>query len=153
MTTPNPSAEPPSPAMSVVSGTTTLYAHLGDPIHVVRSPFIYNPWFRAQRIDAAVVPMGVHSGDLPAAVAMLRAVTNVGGLIVTMPHKLAVVPLLDSVSDAVRFSAKTDPVKVVMVKHPHPSNVKRNVRPFTITRCRNVVGHVDRHLWRHRNIL
>ena len=110
MTTPKSPVDPPSPAMSVVSGTTTLYAHLGDPIHVVRSPFIYNPWFREQRIDAAVVPMGVRSGDLPAAVAMLRAVTNVGGLIVTMPHKLAVVPLLDSASDAVRAAGSCNAV-------------------------------------------
>ena len=40
-----------TPAMSVVSGTTTLYAHLGDPIDIVRSPFIYNPWFRTHGIE------------------------------------------------------------------------------------------------------
>src|SRR5215468_115085 len=56
---------------------------------------------------------------------------------------------LVGMSDAVRFSAKTDTVKVLMVKHPHPTKVKRYVRPFTIARCRNVICHVDRHLWRH----
>ena len=91
-----------APAMSVVSGSTTLYAHLGDPIDIVRSPFIYNPWFRSQGIDAAVVPMGVRRADLAVAVAALRAMTNVGGLIVTMPHKQAIVGMLDSASDAVR---------------------------------------------------
>lgn len=90
------------PAMSVISGTTTLYAHLGDPIDIVRSPFIYNPWFRLRAIDAAVVPMGVRAGDLAVAVSALRLITNVGGLILTMPHKMTIVPLLDSVSDAVR---------------------------------------------------
>jgi shikimate dehydrogenase len=88
--------------MSVVSGTTTLYAHLGDPIDIVRSPFIYNPWFRLRAIDAAVIPMGVRAADFPGAIATLRAVTNVGGLIVTMPHKMTIVPLLDTMSDAVR---------------------------------------------------
>jgi shikimate dehydrogenase len=88
--------------MSVVSGTTMLYAHVGDPIDIVRSPFIYNPWFRQHGFDAAVIPMGVRAADFPAAVATLRAVTNLGGLIVTMPHKRTIVPLLDSMSDAVR---------------------------------------------------
>jgi shikimate 5-dehydrogenase len=50
--------------MGVVSGTTRLYAHLGDPIDIVKSPFIYNPWFLQQDIDAAVIPMGVRAGGL-----------------------------------------------------------------------------------------
>jgi shikimate 5-dehydrogenase len=65
------------PAMNIVSGTTTLYAHRGEPIDVVKSPFIYNPWFRTRRIDAAVIPMGLRAPDFPAAIATFRAITNV----------------------------------------------------------------------------
>jgi shikimate dehydrogenase len=103
-----------APAMSVVSGTTTLYAHLGDPIDVVKSPFIYNPWFRTRGIDAAVIPMGLRAADFPPAVATFRAITNLHGLIITMPHKIAIVPLLDSRSDAVQAAGSCNAV----VKRP-----------------------------------
>src|SRR4029453_13928635 len=43
---------------------------------------------------------------------------------------------LVSVSDAIRCSAKTDTVKVLMVKYPHPTDIKRNVSPFTAARGR-----------------
>ena len=101
---------PAGPAMSVVSGTTTLYAHLGDPIDIVKSPFIYNPWFRLRGIDAAVIPMGLRSVDFVPAIATLRAITNLHGLIVTMPHKIAIVPLLDSRSDAVEAAGSCNAV-------------------------------------------
>ena len=38
----------------MLRGTTTLIAHLGDPIGPVKSPMIYNPYFERAGIDAAV---------------------------------------------------------------------------------------------------
>ena len=43
----------------MISGTTTLIAHLGYPTHSFKSPLIYNPWFEKNGIDAVVMPMGV----------------------------------------------------------------------------------------------
>ena len=55
----------------MIRGTTTLIAHIGDPIAPVKSPMIYNPYFESAGIDAVVVPMGVRAADYPE---VLRAV-------------------------------------------------------------------------------
>ena len=49
----------------MISGTTTLIAHLGYPTHTFKSPLIYNPWFEKNGIDAVVVPMGVKAEEYP----------------------------------------------------------------------------------------
>ena len=50
----------------MLNGDTRIIAHLGYPTTTFKSPMIYNPWFRKRGIDAAVVPLGVKSEDLPA---------------------------------------------------------------------------------------
>ena len=45
----------------MISGKTTLIAHLGYPTFAFKSPMIYNPWFEKNDIDAVVVPMGVQA--------------------------------------------------------------------------------------------
>ena len=49
----------------MISGTTTVIAHVGYPTFAFKSPMIYNPWFEANDIDAVVVPMGVQVRGLP----------------------------------------------------------------------------------------
>ena len=47
----------------MISGNTTLIAHIGYPTETFKAPLIYNPYFEKARIDAVVVPMGVKAGD------------------------------------------------------------------------------------------
>ena len=47
----------------MISGTTTLIAHLGYPTHTFKSPLIYNPWFDKNGIHAVVVPMGIKAEE------------------------------------------------------------------------------------------
>ena len=42
----------------MLSGKTTLIAHIGYPTESFKAPMIYNPWFDKHGIDAAVIPMG-----------------------------------------------------------------------------------------------
>jgi shikimate dehydrogenase len=81
-----------------IRGTTTLIAHFGDPISIVKAPLIYNPWFERKGIDAAVVPMGIRADDYAASMPAVMRFTNVRGALVTMPHKVTTVALLDEVS-------------------------------------------------------
>ncbi|MBW8891075.1 MAG: shikimate dehydrogenase, partial [Burkholderiales bacterium] len=60
----------------MISGKTTLVAHLGFPTESFKAPMIYNPWFEKQGIDAVVVPMGVKPEDYPATFAALFRLTN-----------------------------------------------------------------------------
>jgi len=86
----------------MISGLTTLIAHIGYPTHTFKSPLVYNPWFAQQKIDACVVPMGVRAEGFPAALTAILDMSNVCGAIITMPHKISVMPLLDVASTAVQ---------------------------------------------------
>ena len=49
----------------MISGRTTLIAHLGYPTEAFKAPMIYNPYFEKAGIDAVVMPMGVKAEDYP----------------------------------------------------------------------------------------
>jgi shikimate dehydrogenase len=85
----------------MISGKTTLIAHLGYPTDAFKAPMIYNPWFDHAGIDAVVVPMGVRAGDYEAFLPALFRLTNLRGALVTMPHKVTTVALLDQVTPTV----------------------------------------------------
>ena len=42
----------------MISGTTTLIAHLGYPTQAFKAPLIYNPWFDKAGIDALKACVG-----------------------------------------------------------------------------------------------
>lgn len=95
----------------MITGHTRLIAHLGVPTETFKAPMIYNPWFEAAGIDCVVVPMGCESADLAAFVPPLLRLRNMAGALVTMPHKLAVVGLLDEASAAVRVCGSCNAVR------------------------------------------
>jgi shikimate dehydrogenase len=82
----------------MLSGTTTLIAHLGYPTQDFKAPLIYNPWFESKGIDAVVVPMGVRPDDYPAFFRSVFTLTNIRGALVTMPHKVTTTELVDDLS-------------------------------------------------------
>jgi shikimate dehydrogenase len=88
----------------MISGRTTLIAHLGYPTATFKAPMIYNPWFEMKGIDAVVVPMGVMAEDYPTFLRPLFRLANIRGALVTMPHKVTTAALLDEVSPAVKIA-------------------------------------------------
>ncbi|OCW55970.1 shikimate dehydrogenase family protein [Hoeflea olei] len=95
----------------MISGTTELIAHLGVPTESFRAPLIYNPWFEAKAIDARVVPMGCEAEDYAAFLPLLFRLRNIRGALVTMPHKVSTVALLDRASAAVRICGACNAVR------------------------------------------
>ncbi len=95
----------------MISGTTSLIAHLGVPTESFRAPLIYNPWFESRGIDARVVPMGCEVEDYPAFLPLLFRLRNIAGALVTMPHKVTTVDLLDEASPAVQIAGSCNAVK------------------------------------------
>ena len=79
----------------MLSGKTTLIAHLGYPTEAFKAPLIYNPWFEKNGIDAMVVPMGVKAEDYPVSLRQIFKFSNVLGALVTMPHKVTTMTLAD----------------------------------------------------------
>src|SRR5689334_15793714 len=88
----------------MISGTTTLIAHLGYPTHSFKAPMIYNPFFEKRGIDAVVVPMGVKAEDYVAFVKSLFRLTNVRGALVTMPHKVITLTLVDEATPTAKIA-------------------------------------------------
>lgn len=82
----------------MISGTTTLIAHVGYPTTTFKSPMIYNPWFEKNGVDAVVVPMGVKAEDYVAFFKTLWTMTNIRGALITMPHKVVTLDLVDEIS-------------------------------------------------------
>ncbi len=94
----------------MIRGTTTLIAHFGDPIAPVKAPMIYNPYFERVGIDAAVIPMGVRAADYPQVLAAVFRMTNMRGALVTMPHKVTTVALLDECTTAVQVAGSCNAI-------------------------------------------
>jgi len=82
----------------MITGKTTLIAHIGYPTETFKAPMIYNPYFERSGIDAVVVPMGVRPDDYAAFLRPLFQLTNIRGALITMPHKVATVAMVDEVS-------------------------------------------------------
>lgn len=95
----------------MISGHTGLIAHIGFPTQSFKAPMIYNPYFRARGIDMVVVPMGCRAEDFAAFLPPLFRLSNLHGALITMPHKMAVVPMLDDVSVAVQVSGACNAVR------------------------------------------
>ena len=101
----------------MINGKTQLLPLFGYPTDAFKAPLIYNPWFEQQGIDAVVIPMGTKPEDLATVLRATFRTTNIPGALVTMPHKIAVVELLDGMSTAVRIAGSCNAV----VKRPNGS--------------------------------
>lgn len=94
--------------MAGVTGRTRLLGLIADPVVQARSPGLGNALLeqRGQGGAFVLVPMQVPDGALVAVVAALRRIGNLDGAIVSMPHKSAIVPLLDELTpDAAMIGA------------------------------------------------
>lgn len=94
----------------MINGKSTLIAHIGYPTESFKAPYIYNPWFDHMGIDARVVPMGVKAEDYPATLRALFRVTNIRGALVTMPHKVTTVGLVDESTTAVKIAGSCNAI-------------------------------------------
>jgi shikimate dehydrogenase len=84
--------------MLEISGTTTIFPVIGWPVEQVKAPILFNTYFKRHGIDARVVPLKIAPAAYAAAVRMLMAIENVGGIFVSIPHKPASVGAVDVVS-------------------------------------------------------
>jgi shikimate dehydrogenase len=88
----------------MISGKTTLIAHIGYPTAAFKAPMIYNPWFEQNGIDAVVVPMGVKAEDYASVLPSLFRLANIRGALVTMPHKVTTTSLVDELTPTARIA-------------------------------------------------
>lgn len=95
----------------MIDGQTRLIAHIGHPTHTFKSPMIYNPYFEAAGINAVVVPMDCTAQHFEALLKAVFSLGNIIGALITMPHKVSVVGLLDQVTATVRVAGACNAVR------------------------------------------
>lgn len=95
-----------------IDGNTELIAHIGFPTHSFKSPLIYNPYFEKEGINALVVPMGCQAEHYPAFLKSVFQLTNIRGALITMPHKVTTVGLLEEVTATVKVAGACNAVKL-----------------------------------------
>ncbi len=78
-----------------IIGNTKICAIIGDPVEHTMSPAMHNAAFQKMGLDYLYVAFRVKPEQLSQAVAGLKAL-NIAGFNVTIPHKVNVIPLLDS---------------------------------------------------------
>jgi shikimate dehydrogenase len=78
-----------------ITGNTKVCCLIGDPVEHSMSPPMHNAAFLEAGLDFVYLPFLVKPEQVAEAVAGLRAL-SVRGFNVTIPHKVAILPLLDS---------------------------------------------------------
>ena len=78
----------------LISGTTKICGVIGDPIEHTMSPVMHNAVFKEMGMDYVYVAFQVKKEGLGEAIRGMRGL-NIRGLNVTIPHKVAIIPLLD----------------------------------------------------------
>lgn len=93
----------------MLTGRTKLLGVIGHPIGHTLSPRMHNAAFAADGADYAYLAMDVAPERLTAAVEGLSALGFLG-FNVTMPHKEAMLPLVDELDDAARLAGAVNTV-------------------------------------------
>ncbi|QWA12345.1 shikimate dehydrogenase [Sodalis ligni] len=83
---------------AIVDGSTRLFGIVGDPVTQVKTPQLMTAIFRAQGINALLLPFQVAQEGFEAAMRGLMSLRNLDGLVITVPHKVRACGLVDSLS-------------------------------------------------------
>ncbi len=94
----------------MIDGNTILIAHLGYPTTTFKAPLIYNPYFESIGVNAVVMPMAVEADAYPQVLAALFRLKNIRGTLVTMPHKVTTIGLVDELSTAASIAGSCNAV-------------------------------------------
>lgn len=95
----------------MISGKTRLLALIGQPVSHSLSPAMHNAAFAADGLDFVYVCLDVDPDDLPAAVRGAAAL-KLRGFNITMPHKRAMIPLVDELDEGARISGAVNTVVI-----------------------------------------
>jgi len=95
----------------MISGKTRLLALIGHPVGHSLSPAMHNASFAEDDLDFVYVCLDVDPESLPAAVKGLEAL-NLRGFNVTMPHKRAMIPLVDDLDESASVSGAVNTVVI-----------------------------------------
>lgn len=85
-----------------ITGKTRVMFILADPVDHILGTDVLNRAFADLDLDVATSPLWIAPADLAEVLRMIRRLKNVAGFGVTIPHKIAVVDLVDNLTEAAR---------------------------------------------------
>jgi shikimate dehydrogenase len=94
---------------NIITGKTKICALIGDPVEHSVSPLMHNAAYRKLGLDYLYLPFRVGKEHLAGAVDGMRAL-NFVGFNVTIPHKVAIISLLDELDDMAKKIAAVNTV-------------------------------------------
>lgn len=87
----------------VLNGSTKIALIVGDPIAQVKSPFGISEELAARGTNILCIPAHVSAAELNGFLAGIRFMKNLCAIVVTVPHKIAMMAFCDEVSERARF--------------------------------------------------
>ena len=97
--------------MPWVDGATRVFGVIAHPVDHVRAPMVFNPRFAAAGLSHIMVPINAPPEKLGRIINALRAMPNFGGLAVTIPHKMPLADLCDSLGTAAQLTGAVNAVR------------------------------------------
>jgi shikimate dehydrogenase len=94
-----------------INGNTEIIAHVGFPTHTFKAPMIYNPHFAATGVNAVVVPFAVQEREFEVFIRGLFEAKNVRGALITMPHKVRTLGIVDHVLPTALIAGSANAIK------------------------------------------
>lgn len=101
----------PQHSLNEITGTSRVFGVIADPIDHVRAPMVFNPVLAERGIDAVLVPFHIRPENLESAIRGLAAMPNLGGVCVTIPHKMALAELCDELGLAAQLTGAVNAVR------------------------------------------
>ncbi len=87
----------------MISGTTRFVPLLAHPCRHVRTPGVFNAECAGRELDMVMVPLDVRPDMLAQTIAALRAMDNLAGMVITIPHKTEVAQYCDRLTGAAQM--------------------------------------------------
>lgn len=94
-----------------ISGATRSLFVVGDPIAHARSPVLVTAALARRGVDAVLLPMRIAPADLGRFFDAVRIMQSCDGVLVTMPHKEAVLGLVDDATPIARAARACNVVR------------------------------------------
>ena len=97
--------------MPWITGTTKVFGVIAHPTDHVRAPMVFNRIFSERSLDNVMIPISVSPADFTEMIRALQSQSNFGGLTATIPHKMAMAALCDTLGPAARVSGAVNAVR------------------------------------------
>ncbi len=94
-----------------IKGSTRIAIVIGHPIKHSMSPVMHNRAFRYLGMDCSYIALDIQPEGIGHFIKGLRY-TNILGVNVTIPHKSAVIPYLDELSEEAKFLKAVNTIKI-----------------------------------------